>query len=266
MSRLWLNLRLFFRGALLSYIALFAWLRPATYAASKVVMPLAQILFFTLLGTFATGQANAHFYIIGNAIQIAAVSGIYGVTMSVGGDRWAGTLPYLLGTPANRLAMFSGRAFFHVIDGVIGVVVGLGWGVVLLGLDLSHTDPLALALTILITTFSTSGLGLLLGCISLVSLETMFINNTAYFLLLIFSGANIPLAQLPNWMQDISWALPLTRGIAAARALIAGQGFREVVPLLVGEVLLGLLYLLIGYSLFRWFEHQAKRRGTLEAF
>jgi hypothetical protein len=39
-----------------------------------------------------------------------------------------------------------------------------------------------------------------------------------------------------------------------------------VVPLLVGEVLLGLLYLLIGYSLFRWFEYQAKRRGTLEAF
>jgi hypothetical protein len=94
---------------------------------------------------------------------------------------------------------------------------------ILFGLDLSRTDPLALALAILITTFSTSGLGLLLGCISLVSLETMFINNTAYFLLLIFSGANIPLAQLPGWMQKISWALPLTRGIAAARALIDGQ-------------------------------------------
>ena len=49
----------------------------------------------------------------------------------------------------------------------------------------------------IVTTFSTSGLGLFLGCISLVSIETMFINNTMYFVLLLFSGANIPLASMP---------------------------------------------------------------------
>jgi ABC-2 type transport system permease protein len=123
-----------------------------------------------------------------------------------------------------------------------------------------------LALAILITTFSTSGLGLLLGCVSLVSIETMFINNTAYFLLLVFSGANIPLASMPGWMQTVAWGLPLTRGIAAARQLIAGSPLAEVGSLLVGELALGVLYILLGYSLFRWFEFQAKRRGTLEAF
>jgi ABC-2 type transport system permease protein len=143
---LWLNLRLFVEGALLSYIALFRWLRPMTYLASKVVMPLAQILFFTFLGMYATSPANASFYVIGNAIQIAAVSGIFGVTMSVGGERWSGTLIYLFGTPANRLSMFVGRAFFHVIDGILGVFIGLAWGVILLGLDLSHTDGPALLL------------------------------------------------------------------------------------------------------------------------
>jgi len=39
-----------------------------------------------------------------------------------------------------------------------------------------------------------------------------------------------------------------------------------VMPLLAGEVLLGVLYILLGFTLFRWFEFQAKRRGTLEAF
>ena len=93
MHKLAVNLRLFGQGAVLSYIALFHWLRPATYMASKIFMPLAQILFFTFLGTFATGRENASFYVIGNAMQIAAISGIYGVTMSIGGDRWNGTLP-----------------------------------------------------------------------------------------------------------------------------------------------------------------------------
>ena len=265
MGKLWLNLRLFLQGAILSYIALFRWLRPSAYLASKMVMPLNQILFFTFLGMYATGRENASFYVIGNAVQMAAISGIYGVTMSIGGDRWDGTLPYLFGTPANRMAMFLGRAFIHVIDGMLGVVLGLVWGVVLLGLDLSQTDPLALALTILVTTVSTSGLGLLMGCLSLITRHMMFVNNTVYFLLLVFSGANVPLTALPGWMWVVSQFLPLTRGIASARRIIAGAGLAEVAPLLVGELLVGLMYISLGYSLFRWFEFQAKQRGTLEA-
>jgi len=258
------NLRLFWQSTLLSYIALFHWLRPMTYLASKIVMPLAQVLFFTLLGTFATGPDTANFYIIGNAMQIAAVSGIYGVTMSIGGDRWNGTLPYLFGTPANRLVLFVGRAFLHIIDGMLGVVIAFMWGVVLLGLDLSQTNLLALALTILITTYSTSGLGLLMGCLSLITLNVMFINNTVYFALLLFSGANIPVYILPELLRAISFVLPLTRGIAAARMLITGAAFLEVAPLLIGEFIVGSFYVVLGFFLFRWFEIQAKRRGTLE--
>jgi ABC-2 type transport system permease protein len=260
------NLRLFWDGALLSYVALFRWLRPMQYLASKIFMPLAQILFFSVLGLFARGPGAVDYYVIGNAMQLTAVNGIYGVTMSIGGDRWEGTLAYLFGTPANRMAMFVGRAFLHLIDGFFGVLLAFGWGVLIFGLDLSAADPATLGLAILISTFSTAGLGLLMGCLSLVTLNVMFINNTVYFMLLVFSGANVPVAVLPNWMQAISFCLPLTRGIAAARLIIRGAGLSEVAPLLIGEVVVGTIYALLGYSLFRWFELQAKRRGTLEAF
>ena len=260
------NLRLFWQGTLLSYVALFRWLRPMQYVTSKLLMPLAQMFFFIYLGTFATGAGNAPFYIIGNAIQITAVNGIFGVTMSVGGEREAGTLAYLFGTPANRMAIFFGRAFMHILDGALGVIIAFAWGVVLLGLDLSHTDLSALLLTILITTFSTCGLGLLLGCLSLVTVNVMFVNNFVYFILLIFSGANVPVTDLPRWMQTISYALPLTRGIAAGRLLIAGAPLRQVAPSLWQELFIGFGYALIGYLLFQWVEIQAKRRGTLEVF
>ena len=265
MQKILSNLRLFWQGALLSYVALFRWLRPQVYLASKVVMPLGQMLFFAFVGTYGSNLPISY-YAIGNAVQIAAVSGIFGVTMSIGGDRWEGTLPYLFGTPANRLTMFVGRSFIHVIDGMFGVLIGLVWGVLLLGVDLSRTDGGALTLTILITTFSTSGLGLLLGCISLITLNVMFINNFVYYALLIFSGANVAIDKLPGWMQAISQGLPLTRGIAASRALIAGGSLAEVGPLLLGEFVLGVIYIAIGYAMFRQFEFQAKKRGTLEAF
>lgn len=260
------NFRLFWQGAVLAYVALFHWLRPIQYAASKIIMPLAQMFFFVYLGTFATGPGNASFYIIGNAIQITAVSGIFGVTMSIGGERDAGTLPYLFGTPANRLTIFLGRAFMNIIDGALGVVIAFIWGVVLLGLDLSHTNLGGLAMTIIITTISTCGLGLLMGSLSLITVNVMFVNNFVYFLLLIFSGANVPINQLPAWMQVISYALPLTRGIAAGRMLVSGTSLAGVAPLLWSELGIGLIYGLFGYLLFTAFEIEAKRRGTLEVF
>jgi ABC-2 type transport system permease protein len=264
MKRFFNGFRLFLQGAILGYVALFHWLRPIQYAASKIVMPLAQMFFFVYLGTFATGVNNASFYVIGNALQIAAVSGIYGVTMSIGGERNEGTLPYLFGTPANRMLIFLGRAFMNIMDGALGVVIAFFWGVVLMGLDLSNTNLWALALTILITTLSTCGLGLMLGSLALVTVNVMFINNLVYFLLLIFSGANVALEALPGWVQAISSALPLTRGIAAARLLVGGASLSEAGPLLLGELGIGVLYSLLGYALFTVFEIEAKRRGTLE--
>jgi ABC-2 type transport system permease protein len=264
MKRSLAGLRVFFSSAYFSYIALFRWFQPATYMASKVIMPLGQILFFTLLGMYAKGRDSASFFVIGNGLQLAAISGIYGVTMSVGGERWAGTMGYLFGAPASRMLIFVGRAFMHVIDGMLGVVLGLAWGVALLGVDLSQTDLAALALTILITAASTTGIGLLLGCLSLITRNIMFINNTVYFLMLALCGANVPVSDLPQWVQAISNILPLTRGIASARELVAGASLHSVRHLLYGEVLVGACYAVVGYVLFRQFEIQAKKRGTLE--
>lgn len=259
------SLRIFVSGARLSYVALFAWAQPASYVATKVLAPLLYILFFIYLGTSATGRDTVEFYIVGNALQLAAFSSIFGVTMTVGGERNAGTLIYLVGSPANRLAIFLGRAFFFVLDGMLGVAMGLIVGV-LLGLDLTTANLPGLALTILITSASTCGLGLLLGSISLTALNVMLINNTVFFLLLIFSGANLPLERMPAWIRAVSTGLPLTRGIQSARLLMDGAPLVEVWPLLGGELAIGLVYALAGFVFFRWFEFQARRRGTLEAF
>jgi len=149
------------------------------------------MIFFVFIGAYASGSNDASFYVIGNALIFAASSGIFGVTMSIGGERWSGTLPYLFGSPANRMAIFVGRAFMHILDGMLGVFIGFGWGVLLFELDLSQTHLIPLLLTILVTTYSTAGLGLLMGCVGLITRNVMLVNNTVFFSMLIFSGANI---------------------------------------------------------------------------
>lgn len=264
--RLISNARLFFLGAYFSFIALFSWLTPQAYFGAKVLGPVMTMLFFVLLGRYAAGNDDATFYVVGNALHMATLSGIYGVVMSIDGDRLYGTLIYLFGTPANRLVLFVGRAFMHVLDGALGVAAGLLWGVLLFGLDLSAANLPLLLLVIVVAVLSTSGLGMVLGCLGLVTRNVLFISNLVFFLLWIFSGANVQLSTLPAWAQTVAFALPLTRSIAAARLVVAGAGLSEVSSLLWGDLLVGLIYALVGFALFRWFEVQARRRGTLEAF
>jgi ABC-2 type transport system permease protein len=262
-GRLIASVRIFVSGAWLSYVALFYWAIPGVYVGSKIITPLAYMLFLVCLGMSATGRDTAEFYIVGNALQLATFNGVFGVTWTVGRERSEGTLLYLIGSPANRLAIFLGRAFIHLLDGTLGVAIGLLWGM-LLGLDMSRANLPGLALTILITTLSTCGLGLLMGGIGLTTVNIVALSNLVFFLLLLFSGANLPLEKMPGWMRMISSRLPLTRGIQAARLLVAGAPLADVWPLLAGELAVGLAYALAGFVFFRWFEFQARKRATLE--
>lgn len=121
-------------------------------------------------------------------------------------------------------------------------------------------------ITILITTFSTASLGLLMGCLSLITRNVMLVNNSVYFLLMLFSGANIEVDSFPKWMQVFSGFIPLTRGITSARRIINGAALRDVMAILMEEILIGMVFVLLGCSLFRFFETQAKKLGTLEIF
>jgi hypothetical protein len=88
------------------------------YVATMLGSPLFQILFFTYLGRYAGSEDDA-FFIVGNAIQVAAMAGIYGMTMGIANERQFGTLQQLLATPANRLAIFSGRALPFIANGLV---------------------------------------------------------------------------------------------------------------------------------------------------
>ncbi len=154
----------------------------------------------------------------------------------------------------------------HIIDGMLGVVIALVWGVILFNLDLSHSNLSTLALTIFITTLSTCALGLLLGCMSLITVNVMFINNFVYFALLIFSGANVPIEKIPR--HHAVCLVGLAADARHRRGAPAGgwRGNERSSSLLWSELGIGLLYGLLGYFLFAWFEVQAKRHGTLEVF
>lgn len=258
-------LRVFVGSSLLQYRAMFNWATPLGYLAYKILLPICQLIFLVELGTFATGRNNTLYFAIGNALQVTTINGIFGVVMTVGNERQYGTLPLLLASPTNRLATFLGRAFFHVIDGMSTVVLAFAVAALLFGLDLGHSNIPLLAGCILLISVTTSGLGLMFGSLSLIMRDVITIANTVYYLLLVLCGINFPVARLPAWAQVVSYSLPMTRGVAAARQAVTGAPLRQVVGLLAGEAAVGAIYVAIGYALFRLFERRSRIGGLQEA-
>jgi ABC-2 type transport system permease protein len=108
-------------------------------------------------------------------------------------------------------------------------------------------------------------MGFILGSISLVTREGWMITSTLAIALYILIGVNFPVDLLPAGLKLVSYSLPMTRGIMAARQVLAGAGWASVAPLIYAEALVGLLYTLVGYNLFLLIEKRSMALGTLDA-
>jgi ABC-2 type transport system permease protein len=257
------SLRVLGVGGYLSYRALFHWQSPTFYVPTMLAHPLFQILFFAYLGRFSHVRDDS-FFVVGNAVQVSAMAGVYGMAMGIGGERWSHTLSPLLATPARRLPLFLGRALPQVVNGILVSAFGFVAGWALLDFDPPLSSVPALALVVVVTATSCTALGLVIGAVGLRLRDVFLVSNPAYFLLLLFCGVNVPLAALPGWMETVSRGLPLTHGIEAARRLAAGESLGAVAGLVWTEAAVGAAYALVGYLLLRVFEEESRRRATLE--
>ena len=258
------NWRIFWNGGRLSYTALFNWARPSIYIPTLLGAPTFQILFFAALGSYATGM-DPEFFAIGNAVQVCSMAGIYGMTMAVANERWFGTLPALMASPANRAALFGGRFIPFIVNGFLVSAYGFALCWIVLGVRFDAATLGVMVVAMIVTAFSCSAIGAVQGGVSLRMQDGLFGANLLVFLFLLFCGVNIPLEALPPWMQAVSQVLPFTHGLEAVRQAIDGATLAEVGNLIVIEFLIGVAYAIAAFFLFRWLERGSYRNATLDA-
>lgn len=257
------SLRIFLVGGVTSYRALFHWLTPWILIPSFVIAPLFQILLFAYIGRAADLESD-RFYVIGNALQYAAIPCLFAMTQTIGGERFERTLGPILASPAGRVPLFLGRALPVLVNGWAVSAFALAAGAVILGV---HVDARAVAPLLLVTAvsaFACTGLGLVGAGLAMRVRETAVLANVVFGFLLVFCGVNVPLDDLPAWMSTTAQGLPLTHGIEAARRVGDGQSLADVGTLVAAELGIGIAYAVAGYGLLRFFEVQSRRRATLE--
>lgn len=255
----------FLRFSLFSFKGLFGWLEPKIYLMVKVINPVFTLIFFCLLTRYAYKSNDVTPYLVGNAMILVYMSAIFGVGNVLALERYFGTLKVIMIAPTNKFFIFAGRGFFHIVDGLITVIISLGVGSLLFGFH-SNGSFLQILLILVISTYSVAGLGMMLASLGLKYRDMNLVMNISSMMILVLTGANFPIEKLPVWLQGISNVLPLTRGIRAAQMTLVGANFTEVGTLLLSEFILGTIFLLLGYVLFSLMDHLAVKDGAFDLY
>src|SRR5262249_47401544 len=165
------SVRLFFVGGLLSFRALFGWLSPWVLIPTYVIAPIFQILLFVYIGRAARTQSD-EFYVIGNALQYAAIPCVFAMTNTIAGERYQNTLSAVLATPAKRIPLFAGRSLPVIVNGFFVAVFAFAVGGAIVGIDVPAEAVPSIALVILVSAFACTGLGLATAAVGLLARDT----------------------------------------------------------------------------------------------
>ncbi len=110
------------------------------------------------------------------------------------------------------------------------------------------------------------GFGMVIGSVGVYLRSSMILGSIVLYLGLLLCGVNFPISYLPEWLRPASYVFPLTYGVQAVRDVAAGAGLADLGLLVAVMLGLGILFFVMAYVLFNYFERLALKRGSLDMF
>ncbi|MDG7014283.1 MAG: ABC transporter permease [Nitrososphaerota archaeon] len=266
-SRLQMAYRVFIGAFFFGRKGLIIWDSWEMWVMQIFITPIAQMGFFAFLSVYLKYPLSVtQFIVVGNALQSMSFSAVFAVANITSQDKWQGTLPSTMVTPANRVALFIGRAWFQVLLSSLIAGAGLLYAGTVFGVSFAQADFLGVAVVVFLTSIAMTTFGLLISAVGLYMRTALIVANIFLFVTMLLCGIDFAVSTLPIWLQPLSWAIPLTYGVEAVRMAIAGASITTLLPILGWEALDAALVMLAGFGLFSGFELLSRRTGRFEEY
>jgi len=181
------------------------------------------------------------------------------------GEIQAGTLEqvYLSPLPAWLVAT-AGRVLATVVE--TAFLVAILYAVVFALVPFHLVWNAQVLVPMLLVAVGSVGYSLIEGGLVLAWRRVELVHELAMGLMAFFTGALIPLSQLPAWMAEIGRFAPISQGLVAMRSVLI-DGRTSFALLgdggMVWMVGVSAAYLIIGIAAFSLGERRARRRGSL---
>lgn len=227
--------------------------------------PIVTLIFYCLLASYSFHATDLTRWVVGNAFLMCTNTCVFGLGRIFTNERYTGRLRSIVAAPCSKLALVLASGVFPALLSSLSVAGGFAVGALAFGVDFSGVNLAMAAVTILCAMTAATGFGLFLSALGLLTDSMHLVLNVVSYVLMIFTGAEFPVAQLPTVGRAISRLLPLTRSIRAMNLLFEGAA-RGVLPLLLGELAVGATYALAAWCVFLAAQRVCVRSGKLDLF
>ena len=244
--------------------------RSAAFEAEEFVLmqigyPLVTLIFYCLIASYSFRTTDLSKWVIGNAFLLCTNACIFGLGNLFVGERYYGRLRSIIASPCSKISLILASGVFPTIFAVCASVCGLVVGSVLFHVSYKNVNLFLVALAILLAMISATCFGLFISSFGLISDSMHLVLNVVSALLMIFTGAEFPVSQLPMAGQIIAQFMPLTKAISAMNMLFENN-LRMFWLYLAGEVLTGVIYALLSRSVFAYAQRAAQKNGQFDMF
>ncbi|MCL2376848.1 MAG: ABC transporter permease [Defluviitaleaceae bacterium] len=236
------------------------------FLAYRVGISISTLLLYVLIAQYTTEGVDLTAWVVGNAFALCVYECIFNIGGTFNAERFNGRLRAIMVSPTSKLTVIMYNGISSIVVGFLTISAAFIIGGLIFGVQFSDINFGMFVLAILAAAFTCVGLGLFLAVFALITDSMYLVLNTLAMLLIIFSGANFPVSQLPVFAQYIANIFPLYRSVAAANLSMGGNFSAEFQQLLLGEIALGLAYYLAAFVLIKVIERIAIRKATLEMF
>lgn len=260
-------IRRFFSQAWLYYKGRKAAFHTAEFLASDLGYPAITMIFYCLLAAYGFRTMDLTHWVISNSFLLCTNTCIFNLGTVFLGERYNGRLRSIVVAPCSTLSLVLASGVGPILTASATVIFNLVLGSLLFGIDFSGVSFGAVLLTILCAMTSATCFGLLISVFGMISSSIHLMLNIIHYVLMLFTGAQFPVSQLPVAGQILSRLLPLTRSIQAMDLLFVHHGNPTVFTrLLLEELVMATLYVLIARLLFYGVERACCRNGNFDLF
>jgi ABC-2 type transport system permease protein len=226
----------------------------------------------------AAGDYKLTLTLVVGALQWNFLSVLYNeIAMSIGYERWEGTLEYTFMAPVPRFVHLMGLSLYSLCNSIVQTLIVLGGLMLFTDINLAGANLFGVMIVLLVSVLAFVGLGLMAAALPVMSPERGA-EATHIFqgLLLLVSGVYYPVEVLPHWIQPLAWLSPATYSLSACRKLVgindpastterlAGASLSEVTGELLILALMGVVLIPLGLWVFGRVERWAKHTGKLK--
>ncbi len=239
-------------------------LRNRAFFFFSFLMPL--LFLFGAVTFFAKGSGSWVAYVLGAILTLTVMGSFWGLSVQLVTFREQGVLRRFRLAPVNASAMLTSTIisnYFLTLPIVVIEVVVCRYAFHLR----SWGNLWALFVLVTLGSAAFAAFGLIVASVTNTMQETQMINNLIWMGFLFLSGATIPLAIFPGWLQRVALFIPATylaTGLESSATNLASLG--EIVTDIIALALGLWVAFEVSRQLFRWEpEAKAPRRAKLWA-